>query len=82
MISSKYKKIKLDKQTTNTSFRWANNEEVKRVFELLRPGYKPPDRQAVADNLLDEVYNDIEMEQKTMLKNKFGCMAVDGWTNV
>lgn len=52
------------------------------MIKRLRPGYKPPNRKQVADELLDAVYNDKWCEVKQFLTGKSVCMALDGWSNV
>lgn len=52
------------------------------MIKRLRPGYKPPNRKQVADELLDAVYNEKWYEVKQSLTGKSVCMALDGWSNV
>jgi len=49
---------------------------------LLHPGYKPPSRLQIANELLNEVFNSILIKIKDCLNRKTVCMAQDGWSNI
>lgn len=52
------------------------------MIHLLRPGYKPPTRHDIANELLDKVYTTIRQTIENDLKDKIVSMAMDGWSNV
>jgi len=67
---------------TNSPFRLIEHSEFQKFVNMLRPGYKLPDRKAIGSTLLDSVYNSVVSNQYQILKNKTVCMALDGWSNV
>jgi len=67
---------------TNSPFRLIEHSEFQKFVNMLRPGYKLPDRKAIGSTLLDSVYNSVVSNQYQILKNKTLCMALDGWSNV
>lgn len=81
-------KVDLDLQVarfvyaTNSSFILVQHSEFKKLISLLRPGYNPPTRQSIANDLLNSVYLKQQAELKQNLNGKTVCMALDGWSNV
>lgn len=67
---------------TNSSFRTVDHPEFVKFCQLLRPGYKPPDRQAVGDKWLNKIHSDLEEKSAVTLKHQPVCMSFDGWSNV
>lgn len=67
---------------TNTPFNHVEHPQFLKLMEILRPGYKPPNRKQVAGSLLDEVYNSTQESVRDELKNKVVNLAIDGWSNV
>ena len=52
------------------------------MVQSLRPGYEPPGRKQIAENILDSVHK-MEMKKcKAELSGKTVCMDLDGWSNV
>ena len=49
---------------------------------MLRPGYKPPTRQKLANELLDKVYDDEIMKSKEIFNAEIVTLAIDGWSNI
>lgn len=66
----------------NIAFNVAQNTEFKKMVQNLRPGYVPPNRNQLAGNLLDDVYNDIEVNLKEELKEATITLILDGWSNI
>lgn len=67
---------------TNSAFRSVEHPEFLKLIQMLRPGYKPPNRSNVANELLDEVHTSLEHDMKISLNHKTVCLAIDGWSNV
>lgn len=67
---------------TNSAFRHVEHPEFVKMVQLLRPGYKPPNRKQISNELLDVIYNEKWTEVKKTLTGKSVCMALDGWSNV
>lgn len=88
IATSQEDKKKIDLQlsrymfATNTPFNHVEHPELLKLMEILRPGYKPPNRKQIAGKLLDEVYNSTQEAVKNELKNKVVNLAIDGWSNV
>lgn len=66
---------------TNSPFKHVEHIEFVNMIKLLRPGYKPPNRKQVANELLDEVYDSVTVDSMNNLNGKTVCMALDGWSN-
>lgn len=86
--TSATEKRKLDLQVakfiyaTNSPFKHVEHPEFKKLMEVLRPGYKPPNRQQIGNDLLEKVYETALFDLKRNLKNKVVCMSQDGWSNI
>lgn len=48
----------------------------------MHPGYKIPDRKQIANELLDETFQEIQKESATLLNNEIVCLSIDGWANI
>ena len=55
---------------------------LKKIIHLLRPGYKPPTRYEIANELLDEVYTSVRQNIEKDLNGKIVSMVMDGWSNL
>ena len=49
---------------------------------MLRPGYSPPNRQRVGDQLLKEIYESMQSNCKDIPPDQNVSMMLDGWNNV
>lgn len=67
---------------TNSAFRHVEHPEFIKLINLLHPGYKPPLRRQIANELLNEVFNSELRKVKDYLHEKNVCMAQDGWSNI
>lgn len=67
---------------TNTAFRAVEHVEFVKLVNMLRPGYNPPNRHSISNELLNEVYDSLTSLIKNELEGKTVCMALDGWSNV
>lgn len=67
---------------TNSSFAFVEHKEFKKMIQLIRPGYKPPNRDQIGSKLLDQVFDEVDEDIKKILKGKIVCMAMDGWSNI
>lgn len=74
----------LDKQVakmiiaTNSSIKIVEHPEFKTMIEMLRPGYKAPNRFKIANELVNKCSQNIEHT----LYGKYVCMSIDGWSNM
>lgn len=66
----------------NIPFNVAEQEEFLTLIEKLRPGYKPPSRKALSENLLNEVTSKLENQMMLALENKECTLMEDGWSNI
>ena len=86
--TTKKEKEDLDEQVarmvfaTNSAFRSVDHPEFVKMATLLRPGYRPPSRKAVAGSLLNSVHSS-ELERcKAAIEGKTVCLSLDGWSNI
>ncbi|GLV33505.1 hypothetical protein CBL_20237, partial [Carabus blaptoides fortunei] len=56
-----------------------NMKNSKNMINILRPGYKPPNRNQIANELLDQVHCSVKQTTEKNLKVKLVCMTMDGW---
>lgn len=81
-------KQQLDKQiakavyATNSSFRCVEHPHVKKAIEMLRPGYQPPSRFNLANELLDEIHDEEKQKCFLTVKDQTVNLSIDGWSNV
>lgn len=86
--TSATQKAELDEQVakmvyaTNSAFRLVDHPEFVKMVEMLRPGYKPPSRQDVADEHLPQVYEKEVRKCSDILRGSTVCLGLDGWSNV
>ena len=55
---------------TNSPFTIVEHPEFMMLMAMLRPGYHPPNRHDVGNELLDELYNSMQSECKEQLEGK------------
>ena len=67
---------------TNSPFTIAELPEFFKLMAMLRPGYHPPNRHNVGNELLDELYNSMQSECKEQLEGENVSMMLDGWSNI
>lgn len=67
---------------TNSPFSVVEHPEFKKMVNMMRPGYRPPDRFDVGEKLLNKVHDILLSECKEELKGQKVSMALDGWSNV
>ena len=66
---------------TNSSFRIVEHREFKQTCSDLRPGYAPPSRYKIGNDILENVYI-VELGKcKDKLKNMAVSVDLDGWSN-
>ena len=64
-------------------FSFVNNPLVIQFFQHLRPAFKLPNRKKLADDLLDDVYDEVKAQADEQIsKAKSLCMISDGWSNI
>ena len=66
----------------NIPFNVAEQAEFLKLIQKLRPGYKPPTRKALSDNLLNEITTLLENEMMSAIENKECTLMEDGWSNI
>lgn len=64
----------------NTPFRVVENHEFRDALKALRPAYAPPSRRLIANELLDEVYDEVKSNLTKSLKGKEVVVVQDGWS--
>lgn len=68
---------------SNLPFRVVENNEFSKLVELLRPGYQPPNRKALAGDLLDTVHEVIQSMKAEITDDRSTLTIMqDGWSNV
>lgn len=69
---------------SNLPFRVVENNEFSKLVELLRPGYQPSNRKALAGNLLDTVHEEVIQSMKAEITDDRSTLTImqDGWSNV
>ncbi|KAJ8035218.1 putative AC transposase [Holothuria leucospilota] len=86
--TSSTQKAEIDEQVarmvfaTNSPFRLVEHPEFVKMAEFMRPGYKPPSRQDVADKYLPQVYEQEVSKCVDILRGSTVCLGLDGWSNV
>jgi hypothetical protein len=69
--------------STGVPFAFIENPYVIQFFNYLRPSFKLPNRRKIADELLDEVYEEVKMQADEQIsKATTLCMVSDGWSNI
>jgi len=66
----------------NSPFACIENKEFFKLVEMLRPGYKPPNRHQIGDNLLHNVFETEKNACREKLHNQIACMSFDGISNI
>lgn len=66
----------------NIPFNVASHDEFIKMVEMLRPGYCPPNRKALANELLDKTYENISMAVKAEIGGEEGTLTQDGWSDI
>jgi hypothetical protein len=67
---------------TNTPFTHAEHTEFNKLCQLMRPGYQPPPRKQLSEEILDSVHEKLTAEVKQELTLQVESMCLDGWSNV
>ena len=59
------------------------NEQFIKLCEMLRPGYKPPNRKNIAGELLNKINDEVSLSAKEEFKKEQGPVVLmqDGWSN-
>lgn len=91
VLTSAKKKTEIDQKiakffyATNTAFNAASNKTFSDMIEALRPGYTPPNRQALGTTLLDDVHKELaETFNENLKKQVFDydfVLMQDGWSS-
>ncbi|UZO07457.1 uncharacterized protein OCT59_027741 [Rhizophagus irregularis] len=64
-------------------FSFLENNYVIQFFQQLRPAFKLPNRRKLADELLDDVFDEVKAEcNEQILQAKSLTMVSDGWSNI
>lgn len=66
----------------NISFAIVENKHFVDLISALRPGYKPPSRKNLANDLLEKVTAEIEESAVEKIAGKTVTLMQDGWSNV
>jgi len=54
----------------------------KEMFDVIRPGYQPPNRKQLADTLLNNAADDVTNEMKNQLTKCAITLVQDGWSTI
>lgn len=73
--------------SSNTAFRQVESKEFLDMISTLRPGYVPPNRDRIANDLLDAVYTEVDSQLVEEMKNlDKKCTSItlcqDGWSSI
>jgi len=64
-------------------FSFLENDYVIQFFQRLRPAFKLPNRRKLAEDLLDDIYDEVKAEcNEQILQAKSLTMVSDGWSNI
>ena len=66
----------------NSPFQIVEHKEFKEMVEILRPGYKLPNRHNIGGKYLAKTFEKKSYNCRLELEGKGVCMIIDGWTNV
>ena len=66
----------------NLPFNIADHPVWKETVEMLRPGYKPPNRASIGGQLLDQVHDKITTKVSDEMKGKDAVLIQDGWSDI
>lgn len=64
-------------------FRLADEAKLKKLLNMLCPGYKLPSRKTLSSSLISKLYN--TTKEKNLQKIKTApaiCITIDGWTSI
>ena len=64
----------------NTAFLQAENKQFEKLFTMLRPGTKIPNRQKVSGPLLDEAYGEEKPKVPNFVSGCNAALALDSWS--
>ena len=67
---------------TNTPFTHVEHPEFIKFVSLSRPGYKPPNRKWISNEILDDVHTKVVEKYKHELSGQPVTMFLDDWSNV
>ena len=67
---------------TNSPFRIAENKHFVALLQSLRPGYRPPNRERVSNELLDKIYEKERSAITVQLQATTVSLSLDGWSNI
>ena len=69
--------------SANISFNTAENTEFKYLICSLRPGYEPPNRKLIANELLEKVHEEVTHSINSAMKQTSKVLTVmqDGWSS-
>jgi len=69
--------------STNTPFTSVENNEFIEFVQALRPGYNPPNRKALGNELLEKVYDEVQTNIQLDIANNTSALILmqDGWSN-
>ena len=65
---------------SNTAFLQVENKQFEKLFTMLRPGTKIPNRQKVSGPLLDELYGEEKSKVANFVSGCNATLVLDGWS--
>ena len=66
----------------NIPFRVVEDTFFTDFVKLLRPGYKPPTRQKLSEELLESIHDDMTEKMKETIQGNSVTLSVDAWSDV
>lgn len=66
----------------NIPFRVSENKYFKDFIQILRPGYKPPNRKQLSRDLLNKIHDEIMDKMQTKLNGKTVTLMQDSWSDI
>lgn len=68
--------------SSNVPFRHADKHYFRTMIHNLRPGYTPPSRKRLANDLLDQIYTVVCDDARKRLQGKSVTLIQDGWSAI
>ena len=68
--------------STLSPFTHIEDSQFVKLWEMLRPGTKPPNRHQLANELVDEVYNEQRGLILSQVEGRRATLSLDGWSTI
>lgn len=87
-LEAKLQKNKVDAQlarfffAANIAFHKIEHAELKKLFQMILPGYVPPSEKILGGRLLNQIYEEEQLKCTENLKDQVVNLSIDGWSNI